>query len=184
MRNIKKLTSNKKKYDLPLSKRITLQFKNNWILSFALLCLIQLIFILGYLIIIAINGPCTSVMPPRIQNHIQQESINIQLPIKRTSFIEPKITEELKKLYKDHTNKERIYIAIASYRDNECVNTVINAFETAKYPERLRVGIFQQHNITDGDCEDFDKILKCDPLTGLYIYIYFNIKNEIYIYIF
>ncbi|ETO31933.1 hypothetical protein RFI_05183, partial [Reticulomyxa filosa] len=37
-------------------------------------------------------------------------------------------------------------------------------FEQAKYPDRIRVGIFQQHNYSDTDCMDFDKILDCDML--------------------
>ena len=117
------------------------------------------------------------------------------------------ITNDEKKLlnsiYKDMGNKDTIFIAMASYRDDECKNTIIglsfiflfflfffgsmscnqreskltkkkkinkDAFETAKYPERLRFGVFQQHNFTDGDCADFDKIISCPghPLCNRY----------------
>eukprot|EP00483_Globobulimina_turgida_P008172 UN08188 len=40
------------------------------------------------------------------------------------------------------------------------------------YPDRIHFGVFQQHNITDGDCTDYDKLINCDnqqvmhPLCG------------------
>eukprot|EP01084_Bolivina_argentea_P300688 518558_1 len=66
------------------------------------------------------------------------------------------------KLYPDHGNNDTIFIAIASYRDPECVQTILNVFETSKYPDRLRFGIFQQHNITDIDCMDFYRYIDCN----------------------
>eukprot|EP01083_Nonionella_stella_P133973 407522_1 len=65
------------------------------------------------------------------------------------------------RLYPDHGDNETIFIAIASYRDPECVQTILNIFETAKYPDRLRFGIFQQHNISDVDCMDFHRHIDC-----------------------
>ena len=120
------------------------------------------------------NGPCANILPQSNNNIMihqhEYKSININNNIisskksLTSKYINDKTKKDLKLLYKDHGNKERIYVALASYRDNECVNTIINAFEMAKYPERIRFGVFQQHNITDGDCTDFDKILNCNGL--------------------
>lgn len=37
-----------------------------------------------------------------------------------------------------------IFIAMPSFRDPECANTVLQIFTNAKYPDRLRMGIFEQ----------------------------------------
>ena len=71
------------------------------------------------------------------------------------------------KYYPDRGDQDSIFIAMASYRDDECVKTIMNAFETAMYPDRLRFGVFQQHNVTDGDCADFDKLINCDHRYGV-----------------
>ena len=46
-----------------------------------------------------------------------------------------------------------IFVSVPSYRDKECPETVYNLFENAKYPSRLRLGIFQQNSSDDIDCE-------------------------------
>ena len=86
-------------------------------------------------------------------------------PTKLSNLI--KISNKLLSIYPDKSNKNLIFIALASYPDNECVQTIINAFETAMYPERICFGVFQQHNISDGDCTDFDKYLNCDINYGV-----------------
>ena len=55
-----------------------------------------------------------------------------------------------------------IFVSIAAFRDPECRNTVLQVFEEAKYPDRIRFGIFTQNNITDPDCADFRDVLNCD----------------------
>eukprot|EP01084_Bolivina_argentea_P008799 16454_1 len=55
-----------------------------------------------------------------------------------------------------------IFVSIAAFRDIECRNTVLQVIEQAKYPNRLRFGIFTQNNITDKDCADFRDVLNCD----------------------
>ena len=63
----------------------------------------------------------------------------------------------------DDTKHATIFVAIAAYRDPECRNTVLQIFEHAAYPDRLRVGIFTQNEInTDEDCADFRDVLNCD----------------------
>ena len=44
--------------------------------------------------------------------------------------------------------------------------------EHAKYPDRLRFGIFTQNNITDEDCVDFRNVLNCDMSHHDYSYLY------------
>ena len=74
---------------------------------------------------------------------------------------------KISSIYPDRGDEETIFVALASYRDDECVKTIINAFETAMYPDRIRFGVFQQHNVTDGDCTDYDKLINCDHRYGL-----------------
>ena len=62
----------------------------------------------------------------------------------------------------DPLKHSSIFISIAAYRDPECRNTVLQVFERAKYPDRLRLGIFTQNNLTDPDCSDFRDVLNCD----------------------
>jgi hypothetical protein len=46
-------------------------------------------------------------------------------------------------------SERTIYVAIASYRDYQCRDTVTSIFERAKYPDRIRVGVIDQ--IVDGE---------------------------------
>ncbi len=48
----------------------------------------------------------------------------------------------------DHT----IFVSIASYRDIDCPNTLQDLFLTAKYPDRIFIGICQQNNDNDVEC--------------------------------
>jgi len=59
----------------------------------------------------------------------------------------------------DNSNMEEvlldtIFVSLASYRDPECKNTLIDLFTKAKYPERVFVGICQQNAPGDDDCMD------------------------------
>src|SRR5438552_3569661 len=40
---------------------------------------------------------------------------------------------------------DKIYVQIPAYRDSELAPTLINIFETARDPGRIRVGVFWQH---------------------------------------
>jgi [Skp1-protein]-hydroxyproline N-acetylglucosaminyltransferase len=46
---------------------------------------------------------------------------------------------------------ETIFVALASYRDPECLPTLQDLYQRAKYPERIRVGVVDQRVPTDGD---------------------------------
>lgn len=55
-----------------------------------------------------------------------------------------------KKIETDYN--KTIFISIASYRDNECPNTITSIFENAAFPERIYLGICQQNADEDVDC--------------------------------
>lgn len=48
---------------------------------------------------------------------------------------------------------ESIFVSVASYRDDECPNTIKSIFEKAKNPSRIYVGICQQNESIDVDCD-------------------------------
>mgnify|MGYP000568804121 FL=1 len=48
--------------------------------------------------------------------------------------------------------KNKIFISIASYRDDQCLDTVKNLSENADNPEDLVIVVCQQNSITDKDC--------------------------------
>jgi hypothetical protein len=48
--------------------------------------------------------------------------------------------------------KPSIYVAVASFRDTRCGQTIVNLLSKAKYPERIRIGIVQQNLDGDVDC--------------------------------
>ena len=51
-----------------------------------------------------------------------------------------------------------IFVSIASYRDTECPNTILNLYKNAKNPEKIFIGICQQNNSNDSDC--LEELLK------------------------
>ena len=56
-----------------------------------------------------------------------------------------------------------IFISIASYRDNQCINTVQNIAEMADHPENLHFVICQQNSILEKDCIKWCKKKKNHP---------------------
>jgi hypothetical protein len=48
-----------------------------------------------------------------------------------------------------------IFVSIASYRDSECVQTVLNLINNARRPENVHVVVCQQNAADDGDCLAF-----------------------------
>ena len=59
---------------------------------------------------------------------------------------------------------DRIFVSIASYRDNRCPTTLNSLFKNAKNPERIYVGICQQNKPGDIECVSLK-----DPLVQKYI---------------
>lgn len=45
-----------------------------------------------------------------------------------------------------------IFVSIASYRDKDCVNTILDCFHNSKYPQNITIGICQQNGEDDIDC--------------------------------
>ena len=61
-------------------------------------------------------------------------------------------------------NERTIYVAIASYRDWQCRDTVTSIFSRAQHPERVRVGVVDQIvEGEDGPCDSPHKPCKDDP---------------------
>ncbi len=52
-----------------------------------------------------------------------------------------------------------IFVSVASYRDDECKDTVYEMFAKAKDPDNLYVGVCQQNKENEEDC--FDKCPEC-----------------------
>ena len=52
-----------------------------------------------------------------------------------------------------------IFVSIASYRDDECKDTVYQMYEQAARPDRIFTGVVQQNKEGEEDC--FDKCEKC-----------------------
>lgn len=50
--------------------------------------------------------------------------------------------------------EETIFVSVASYRDNKCLQTINSIFEQAEIPNRVFVGVCQQNKEEDLDCED------------------------------
>jgi hypothetical protein len=65
-------------------------------------------------------------------------------------------------------NERTVYVAIASYRDWQCRDTVTSIFSRAKYPERVRVGVVDQIvEGEDGPCDAPYKPCSEDPEQAL-----------------
>lgn len=55
-----------------------------------------------------------------------------------------------------------IFVGMAAYRDPDCQDTVWSAFSMAANPERVSLGIYQQHADDDPDCLAFQHVI-CPP---------------------
>lgn len=58
----------------------------------------------------------------------------------------------LPKKVKEVGDENTIFVSLASYRDQECNNTLFDLFTKAKHPNRVFVGICQQNAPGDEDC--------------------------------
>lgn len=59
---------------------------------------------------------------------------------------------DIQKVKSKSPDDRTIFISVASYRDDECPNTLNSIYTNAKYPKRIFVGICQQNHPTDIDC--------------------------------
>lgn len=56
------------------------------------------------------------------------------------------------RIKKPQQKPNRIFISVASYRDNQCLDTVRNLCENADHPELLTIVVCQQNSIFEKDC--------------------------------
>jgi [Skp1-protein]-hydroxyproline N-acetylglucosaminyltransferase len=59
---------------------------------------------------------------------------------------------DIKKVKSKPVDERTIFISVASYRDDECPNTLNSIYKNAKFPNRIFVGICQQNHTSDIDC--------------------------------
>lgn len=77
------------------------------------------------------------------------DSLNSIIPIFYRSYF--KGVESVNRI-KPETKKGKIFVSIASYRDNQCLDTVRNITENAESPEDLVIVICQQNSLLEKDC--------------------------------
>jgi len=68
---------------------------------------------------------------------------------------------------------DKIFVAISSYRDSDCPNTLENLFSMAEYPNRISVGITQQNTKEDPEC-----VYNTNKNAGNYNIRYINIDAK------
>lgn len=61
---------------------------------------------------------------------------------------------------------DKIFVSVASYRDDQCLSTVQNLSEMADHPELLRIVVCQQNEKSDKDCQSWCKNEK-NPACGV-----------------
>eukprot|EP00494_Astrolonche_serrata_P029854 UN30121 len=52
--------------------------------------------------------------------------------------------------------RERIFIAMPAFEERDCANTIKDAYEKAKHPERIFFGVYQQSDSKAIDCMEFN----------------------------
>lgn len=92
----------------------------------------------------------------RIENFEDKQENKEQEDRKKIRFLNTALDIE-NKVEKIYPNK--IFVSVASYRDNECSSTLDSMFKNAKNPENIYVGICQQNGQDDPDCS-LDKDIK------------------------
>jgi hypothetical protein len=66
-------------------------------------------------------------------------------------------------LLKNHKRNgmETIFVSIASYRDVECQSTVESIYQRAQHPERIRVAVVDQIDVSEGDSKCTQPKIPC-----------------------
>ena len=95
--------------------------------------------------------------PKAIQHSIRRKFLRTQpkmsenvdwfSPKKRLAYETPKAP-----IHKGTPSLPTIFVSIASYRDSECPQTVVDLFDKADHPERIFIGLVQQNDTSDIDC--------------------------------
>ena len=64
---------------------------------------------------------------------------------------------------KPNTKINKIFVSVASYRDDQCLETIKSMIERADHPENLVICVCQQNSILEKDCfQDCNKSIKTD----------------------
>lgn len=90
----------------------------------------------------------------------QYERRRIQQKSKRRVAPKKEITTDPYLNYAKDQKYETIFVNLPSYRDPECVKTLADIFEKAKYPGRIFVGVCQQNDPDDKDCMESSTALR------------------------
>jgi hypothetical protein len=72
---------------------------------------------------------------------------------KFTSINLDKVPMENGKYVCTESNKNKIFISVASYRDDECPITIKSIYDNAKYPDNIFIGLCQQNKKGDVECK-------------------------------
>jgi len=84
------------------------------------------------------------------------------------------------KLYIFLINMNNIFVSIANYRDNVCIDTIDSLFMNAKNPDNIFVGICQQNNEEiDMDCVNNSKVINKNNIRIIRI-PYYDAKGPVY----
>jgi len=122
--------------------------KNN---TFCLILLVSLIIILIGFFLIFDNKNKSS-----LKSELQKASSQTATKIKENGV---KNVDEFRILPPEKIKYNTIFVSVASYRDDECKETVWQMFEKAENPDNIFVGVVQQNKKKKEDC--FNKCKDC-----------------------
>jgi hypothetical protein len=92
---------------------------------------------------------------------IQTRNINTKYNYSNLNYLRNKFLNKscnIKNVFGKPPNERTIYVSIASYRDDDCPNTIKSLLENSGYPNRIYLGICQQNTETDIDCIDNEQL--------------------------
>src|SRR5262249_10275685 len=83
--------------------------------------------------------------PHELPDHMRE-----QQPVQTTEEFDDTNTfptnKQPENMLTDNPREETIFVSIASYRDPECIATVLDLFRKAQYPGRVFVGVYEQND--------------------------------------
>ncbi|KAL0485631.1 [Skp1-protein]-hydroxyproline N-acetylglucosaminyltransferase [Acrasis kona] len=97
------------------------------------------------------------------------KSSGLVIPSLRTSFIGGPIPDYLAIIppYSKKDSGKTIFVNIASFRDNSCMNTLQSIYRAAMFPQNVYVGILQQNSDRDSDCLTINNLDDAASIEGL-----------------
>ena len=80
------------------------------------------------------------------------------ITLSTATYLHDTILNASKSLFHVTSGEPTIYVSLASYRDPQCHKTIKDMYKKAQYPDRIHVGIYQQHGEKEDDClKDLDQ---------------------------